>query len=154
MKTKNIFGNLFSVVLILTVLILTVLGCGALTELVLDDAWALNEIKAGDIIADDLDKYLAVQFKADTNVAEFTIGPDWGELSSQNPDGTYTFEVDSQNNQIDFKKDGTTEHTVTYEFDSGLNEMEWTEWIDVGADVEIVGDDATIKYILFERAEE
>jgi hypothetical protein len=151
MKKKDLIGIILGLVLILMVL-----GCGALTELILDDAWALKEIKAGSIIATGLNDYLAVQFDAGTNEASFTIGPDWGDLSSQDPTGTYTFEVDTGNDQIVFKQSDEIKHSVTYEFNSDLGEMKWIEWIavDPDPDIQIIGDDATIDYILFERAQQ
>lgn len=150
MKTKK---NKILIGVIIICVIAAFIGCSLLTELVLDDAWALTQIKAGSIIATDLDDYLAVQFDASNNQATFTVGPDWSNLSSQDPTGTYSFIVDSANQQIEFSSGGELQHVVIYRFFSTYGEMNWIEWEAVDPDIQIIGDDAVIDYIQFERAE-
>lgn len=138
---------------IMFVALLALAGCGEVTELVLDDSWALEEIKAGSLITTSLDNYLVVTFDADDDQATLAVGPDWGSLSSVDVAGTFDFTVDATNNTITLSESGDATYVITYELENELDRMVWLRWVavDVDPEVEIVSDSATIDYIAFQR---
>jgi len=140
-------------VAIALVSLLMLAGCGEVAELVLDDSWAIEEIKAGSLITTDLDNYLVVTFDAENDQATLTVGPDWGSLSSVEVSGTFDFTVDGTDNTIALSQSGDDKYAITYELDDQLDRMVWLRCVAVDVDpaVEIVSDSVTIDYIAFER---
>lgn len=141
------------IVVVLMGFIVLFAGCqapqSALDELILDDRWALSEIKTGSIITTDLNDYLTVTFDSDTEEVTYQTGSAWPSAIDVN--GTYDYTINGAANEITLAQGGTTEYTITYDFDPDLDEMTWTAWIAEGSGAEIVGGSATIEYIKFVR---
>lgn len=138
-----------------SVLLATMLvGCpgaqSALDELVLDDQWQLSEIKTGSIITTNLNDYITVTFDSDENQVTYETGSAWP--SAIDVAGTFDYVIDGAANQISLSQGGTTEYTISYEFDSDLGVMTWTRWVEAGSSTEIVGNSANINYIKFDRS--
>lgn len=131
---------------------LLVAGCSSVTQLVLDDSWALEEIRAGEVITTNVDDYLTVSFDAGDDTATVTIGPDWDSLSGVDVSGTFDFAIDASERTIALSRGGDIRHEIAYEFDDALRRMRWTRWTVVSPDVTVVSEDSTITSILFERA--
>ena len=136
-----------------TLVLLVLAGCGRVTELVLDDSWALEEIRAGDIIRTNLDDYLVVSFDAQNDQATLTVGPAWDTLTQVNVTGTFDYEVDGRASRVVLSQDGLEKHVITFELQDQLETMVWVRWVAAGFDpeTEIVSDSATIDYIMFRR---
>ena len=131
--------------------VLALVACSSVTQLVLDDSWALEEIRGGEVITTNLDDYLTVDFDAGNDTATVTIGPDWDSLSGVDVSGTFDFAIDAGEQTIALSRGGDIRHEIVYEFDDALRQMRWTRWTVVSPDVTVVSEDSTIRSILFER---
>ncbi|MFW6288354.1 MAG: hypothetical protein ACOC2Q_01080 [Spirochaetota bacterium] len=145
--------NIVIPITIAAIALLMLAGCGEVTELVLEDTWAIEEIRAGDLITTDLDDYLEVTFDASNDEATLTVGPDWDELSNVEVTGTFDFTVDGTDKTITLSQSGDPKYVITYELENQLDRMVWMSWVAVDRDptVDIVGDSAVIEYIAFNR---
>ncbi len=145
-KTTIIIGTCVAALIFLA-------GCGAATQPALDDTWAIEEIRGGDLITANVDDFLAVSFDVEADTATITIGPDWGTLSAVDVSGTFAFVIDAANTTITLSQNGEARYTIIYDLSDDLQSMQWMEWVDVDADpnVQIVGSDAIIDYISFAR---
>lgn len=152
MRNKLRFKKRYMAIVVAAVV--AVVGCqgpqSALDELVLDDQWALSEIKAGSIITTGLNEYLTVTFDSDTEQVTYQTGASWP--SAIDVSGTYDYTINGAANQITLSQSGTTVYTITYNFAPDLDEMTWTEWVVEGSGDNVVGGTATIEYIKFERS--
>lgn len=130
-------------------------GCGEVAEFVLDDDWALSEIRAGDAEVDNLSDHLSIEFDAIDDQVSITVGPGWDRLSPQDPTGTYEFDVTPANSTITLSQDDEKKHEISYAFSDELCTMEWTRWeaVDPDPDIVIVSSTSTITAIEFERVE-
>jgi hypothetical protein len=140
---------------IITAAVVLLIGCGAATELVLDDAWDLKSIQMESLITTDLDQYLTVTFDSGSNTATFTTGDLWPGPADLVVADTYTYSIDATDSMITLSKDGDPKHQITYDFDANLQEMVWLNWtaVDVEPNVIIVGSDGLFEQMTFERAE-
>ncbi|MFW6261284.1 MAG: hypothetical protein ACOC6J_06840 [Spirochaetota bacterium] len=148
MKQKT---NRMFVLIGLPVLVLA--ACSSVTQLVLDDSWTLEEIRAGEVITTNLDDYLAVRFDAAANTATISVGPDWDALSGVDVSGTFDFAINATEATIALSRGGDLRHEIRYEFDRALQRMRWTRWTVVSPDITVVSPDSAVSAIVFERDE-
>lgn len=134
-------------------LMLAIGACSSVTQLVLDDSWALEEIRAGEVITTNLDDYLTVRFDAAANTATVSVGPDWDALSGVDVSGTFDFAIDATGSTIALSRGGDLRHEIRYGFDRALQRMLWTRWTVVSPDITVVSPDSTVRAIVFERDE-
>lgn len=138
----------------MTAFVMLVVGaCGEITGLVLDGDWTLRELRAENVIEDDLDDWIVVAFNNSDDTVTFTTGDDWPDALPDFAD-TYSFEIEGgRSGTITLRDTGdeAIHSTINYELENGTSRMRWVSW-ELQDGTEIVNnDDGTIRYLLFDR---